>query len=799
MFSISAGAQEIITQTIRGSVVDSESKFPMIGAKIKVISIPDKVYGAICDIDGNFEIKNVPIGKQILEVKSIGYAAREVSVIVNSGKESVLTILLEEQAIQGKEVVVTGRRKGEIINQMATVSTQKFSVEETNRYAGSRGDPARMMSNYAGASGTDDSRNDLVIRGNSPLGIQYRVEGVAIPNPSHFAIAGSTGGPVSILNNKFLDNSDFFMSAFPAEYGNSTSGVFDLRLRAGNNKKHEFSGQFGFLGTELLFEGPLSKNGKGSYLIMGRYSTLTLMDKIGIQYGTSAVPTYGDGAIKLNFPMKKGGQISLWSMGGASEIEILISDQEEPDTQLFGAQDRDQYFGSQMVTSGLTYKKPLNKKMFFKATASYAYQNQHTNHEYILRDLDSVTNKWNYDPKGPFNMMGYVYKINTFSGYASINQKLNTKHLLKYGVNVDAHTFNMTDSIRTDITNDTSSYKYRWNYASSAPALMIQPFIQWRYKASKKLTINAGIHSQYFSFSESFSPVEPRVGMKFTPNEKSVIGLGAGLHTQSHPLYIYTYSLTGDDQLHNQDIDFSKSIHTVLSYQTRIGKSLVIKSEVYYQYLYNIPVEVEESAFSMVNQGSGFNRFYPNELVNDGVGYNMGAELTVQKFFDNSFYFMTTVSVYDSKYRGSDGVERNTDFNGTFVTNGLIGKEWTFGKQDKHKLGLGSKITYAGGKRYGNVDTAATNALKEIVYADEGYNENKFADYFRIDAKLNYTFNSKKTTHEFGLDLVNILGTKNILGKTYAPQDPTLTTDNYQLGFLPIFYYKIDFKLAGKD
>ena len=422
VLATTAIAQEI-TQSIRGSVVDSESKFPMIGAKIKVISITEKTYGAICDVSGNFEIKNVPIGKQILEVKSIGYATREIPVVVNAGKESIVNILLEEEAIQGKEVIVTGRRKGEVINEMATVSTQKFSVEETNRYAGSRGDPARMMSNYAGASGTDDSRNDLVIRGNSPLGIQYRIEGVAIPNPSHFAIAGSTGGPVSILNNKFLDNSDFFMSAFPAEYGNSTSGVFDLRIRAGNNKIHEFSGQFGFLGTEVMFEGPLSKKSKASYLIMGRYSTLTLMDKIGIQYGTDAVPTYGDGAIKLNFPMKKGGQISLWSMGGASEIAILISDQEEPSTQLFGAQDRDQYFGSQMITSGITYKKPINKKTYLKTTASYAYQNQHTDHQYILRTLNTTDSTWLYDPKGPFNMMGYEYKINTFAGYASINHK----------------------------------------------------------------------------------------------------------------------------------------------------------------------------------------------------------------------------------------------------------------------------------------------------------------------------------------------------------------------------------------
>ena len=281
---LSAGAlsaQEVL-QTVRGQVIDSETNFPLVGAKVKIVLSPEKILGAICDQDGSFVIKEVPLGKHSIETTSVGYEKNSTTIVVISGKETVITISLLESSIIGKEVEVIGQKKGETNNEMNTVSGQSFSVEETNRYAGSRGDPARMMSNYAGAQGTDDSRNDIVIRGNSPLGIIYRIEGVSIPNPNHFAISGSTGGPVSILNNKILDNSDFFMSAFPAEYGNSTSGVFDLKLRKGNASTHEFSGQFGFLGTEALFEGPLSKNNKSSYLIMGRYSTLTLIDKIGI-------------------------------------------------------------------------------------------------------------------------------------------------------------------------------------------------------------------------------------------------------------------------------------------------------------------------------------------------------------------------------------------------------------------------------------------------------------------------------------------------------------------------------------
>ena len=798
LFSISLiPHSQIITQNIRGTIVDSETKFPLIGAKVRITTITDKTIGAVCDIDGNFTLNNIPVGKHILVTNFIGYEANSITIELTSGREYITTIELTEKIITGQEVLVTNVKNDEVLNDMAVVSAQKFSVEETNRYAGSRGDPARMVSNYAGASGTDDSRNDLVIRGNSPLGIIYRIEGVSIPNPSHFAIAGSTGGPVSLLNNKILDNSDFFMSAFPAEYGNSTSGVFDLRLRQGNNQKHEFTGQFGLLGTEILVEGPLSKNSKASYLIMGRYSTLTMIDKLGIKYGTDAVPRYGDGAFKFNFPTKKGGQISFWGMGGTSQIDILISDQIEPAQDAFGDQDRDQYFGSDMIVTGLTYKKPINKSLFLKSTLSYSLQNQHTNHEYILRTLNE-DNTWEYNAD-PFTMMGYSYYITTLAGYVSLTKKFNANHIVKYGINVDAYSFNMRDSIRTDISDSTANFYYRWNYQSDNLSYMIQPFVQWKYNINRRLTMNLGLHAQYFTLSNSFSQLEPRFGMKYEVSEKGSIAAGAGMHSQSHPLYIYTYQLNGNTAPHNLGIDFSKSIHTVLSYSHNFNKSTKFKTEIYYQHLYNIPVEQKSSAFSILNQGSGFARFFPDTLVNEGTGTNMGLELTLQKSFDKSFYFMTTASLYDSKYRGSDGIQRNTDFNGNFIINGLIGKEFKVGENKKNKISLGLKITYAGGKRYGNVNQVMTDSIKEIVFLDEGYNEQQFANYFRFDVKVNYILNAKKMSHEIGIDLVNLLNTKNILGLTYSPDSPTLIAERYQLGFLPVFYYKIDFKIARKN
>ena len=361
-----------ITQNIRGKVVDADTKIPLIGCTAKVLSITETLFGASTTVSGDYAIRNVPIGKHTVEFNYVGYTPIVRTVILTSGKEYILNIELEESALVGQEIEVIGAKTGQVQNEMATVSSQSFTIEETNRYAGSRGDPARMVSNYAGAQGADDSRNDIVIRGNSPLGVLYKIEGVDIPNPNHFSIAGSAGGPVAILNNKFLSNSDFFMSAFPAEFGNSLSGVFDINLRNGNNAIHEFSGQFGFLGTEFQVEGPLSSKSKASYLIGGRYSTLTLMKQIGITIGTDAVPLYGDGAFKFNFPLKKGGAISLFGMGGASSIDIIISDQEKPAQDAFGEQDRDQYFGTQMYFTGMSYTKPINSKTYLKATLAYS-------------------------------------------------------------------------------------------------------------------------------------------------------------------------------------------------------------------------------------------------------------------------------------------------------------------------------------------------------------------------------------------------------------------------------------------
>lgn len=775
------------TQTLRGKIFDAASKSELPGVQVFVYKDSSRVGAAQSDAHGMYRIENIPVGRVRIAATFLGYQPVSFpNIEITSAKEVLLNFQMEESVVKMEEVTVTALRKGEVKNEMASVSARVFSVEETNRYAGSRSDPARMASNFAGVQGTDDSRNDIVIRGNSPLGLLWRLEGVDIPNPNHFAIAGSTGGPVNIINNKTLENSEFYTGAFPAEYGNGNAGVFDLRMRNGNNQKHEFTGQFGFLGTELFAEGPVDTSTGASYLFAYRYSTLKLFEALNIRIGTEAIPLYQDAAFKINLPQKNGGNFSLFGVGGKSSIEILVSEQTKPPEEIYGDKDRDQYFGSSMGVIGASFSKSLDEKTFLKITGAHSGNESHAHHLLVYRDssfaLDSLVEK-----------MGYRYFEQKSSLNFFISKKFSPMLSMKTGLYFGYLYFDMLDSNRNE-----STYQFEIrNFYKSSTALW-QPFVQFRFKTSDKFSTNFGLHAQYFALNGS-SSVEPRAGLKWNISENHSLGFGTGMHSQLQPSYIYlTHKIDSNQKYvwHNKNLGFTRSIHNVGSYEWAVSQNLRVKAEAYYQLLYEVPVDIEPSSFSLLNQGSGFDRFFPDTLVNKGTGINKGAELTIEKFFSRDFFFMLTASVFDSKYKGSDGVERNTDFNGNFAVNGLLSKEFKLGKNKNSILTTGTKITYAGGRRYTPADTAASALQGELVGIDSLRNTKQFNNYFRWDVKIGFRANRKKTTHELGLDIVNVLKTKNVLSLTYIPntKNPTdVIREDYQLGRLPLFYYKIDF------
>ncbi len=770
--SFSSTAQEL-TQSIRGNVIDKESDFPIPGAKIQVLGI-DPPIRALSDKDGNFVLQNVPLGRINLQITFSGYEPLNLQNLeLKSGKELIVNAGLMEQVSTMEEVVIVYKDdKSNTVNDLSTVSARKISVEEAGKFAGTLNDPARMAQNYAGVSGVSDSRNDIIIRGNSPLGVLWRVEGIDIPSPNHFSSLGTTGGPISMLNINNLSNSDFFTSAWSADYGNALSGVFDLRLRNGNSQKREHLAQVGFNGFEFGAEGPFVKGKRASYLINYRYSTLGVLSALGINLGVgAAVPQYQDVTFKMNFPTKKAGNFTFWGIGGISEIEFLATG-EVDSTNLYSSPYEDSRFGSKTAVLGASHKYFFNSKTFSELILAASYTN-------TIGAIDSVSTD-----ASPFNTTGFDRTQTKYSANYKINHKFNAKAKLTVGAIFENYQVDMQDS---SFVNGNYLVYSKFVGGSS----LLQSYINYQYKFTEKFLINGGLHSQHFLLTNS-NTLEPRIGLKYKANVRNTIGLGAGIHSQIQPISIYfTEKLeNGVATYPNQNLDFTKALHTVLSYDFQFSENVRIKAEAYYQILYNVPVDTLPTSFSMINQGADF--VLPNGYgyVNQGEGSNYGLELTFERFLSKGFYYLVTTSLFQSRFSGSDGIERNTAYNGNYIINGLIGKE--FNLSQRFTLGFDTRVSYAGGRRYTPIDLDASIAAgREVKVMDQLF-EAQHPNYFRLDFKTTLKHNGKKISQEFSVDLQNLTNQKNVFQSGYNNVTKRIGTV-YQRGFFPNVQYKINF------
>jgi hypothetical protein len=781
IISINLSAQNY-TQTIRGVIVDKTTQTPLPGASIVILNTSTLI-GTATNLDGEFRFDSIPVGRHSLQISFIGYKTINISnVLLTSGKQLVLNIEMEEQASYLKEIVIIAdKQKGNVINEMASISARTFSVEETERYAGSLGDPARMVSNFAGVTMVNDQRNDIIIRGNSPVGLLWRLDGIEIPNPNHFGASGTTGGPVSMLNNNLLSNSDFFTSAFPAEYGNAMSGVFDLTMRSGNNQKREYVAQVGFNGFEIGAEGPLIKGEKSSYLINYRYSTLGLLNAIGFDFGTgTAIPQYQDLTFKIDLLKTKLGKFTIFGLGGKSYIQLHDSKIEANDDANYNLSGTDLDYGTNTGVLALSNLYFFNEKTRIKTILSIQGAQGTTK-------LDSLK----------FDNTGKIIENSNYRYYGSNNteikysfsthfiKKIDSKNNYKIGIYYDLYNIEAIDSVLISSGDFHNNYNIKNKNIS-----IIRAYSAWQHKFSNFFTTNYGIYSQFYNKEVS---IEPRFGLSYQLTEKQKLSAGYGLHSQMQPRMYYFSQTYLSDNLYlqnNQNMKFSKSHQIVLGYEYFINSNTRIKLETYYQYLFNIPVSNTFPEFSMINTGTEFYESIPDSLENKGTGENYGLEITIEKFLSNNFYFLSTMSLYDSKYKGYDDKTRNTAFNNNFVCNILGGYEFYINQN--LSLSFDVKSSYALGKPYVPIDIDASILQNETVYDWNKAFEKKYDNYFRTDIRISFKLNGKKINQEWAIDLQNITNHQNIYSEAYNPRTKNFIR-TYQTGFYPMLLYRIRF------
>jgi CarboxypepD_reg-like domain/TonB dependent receptor/TonB-dependent Receptor Plug Domain len=766
---------QTVKQTVRGTITDKISQQTIPGATVIILNT-EPALGAAADANGNFKIANVPIGKYSIKVSYIGYKPTILqNISVNAGKELVLSLSIEEDVTQINTVEIVAKvEKNKAQNSMSMVSTRTFSVEETQKFAAALNDPARMATSYAGVvSAGGDGNNQISIRGNSPNGLLWRMEGVEIPNPNHFSAAGTSGGGISILSAQLLGNSDFSTGAFASEYGNALSGVFDLKLRKGNNEKREYTFQAGFLGIDASTEGYFKKGYQGSYLVNYRYSTLGLIKKIGVNIG-DANTIFQDLSFNIYLPTKRAGNFSLFGFGGLSQQSLVgLKDSARWKIDLEKQYNNDYLANTGAV--GITHTKLFSNQSYLKTALVYSgVQNKSDfskfNNEYITLKLS--------------NENFFQTKTTLSSVYT---QKINARSNVRAGFILNALAYKLKKSDKAD----TNVFLERINVTGNTATA--QGFFQWNYKIGEKLTTNVGMHYQQLFLNNSNS-IEPRASLKYDISPKQNITLGYGMHSQLQPIGVYfakDYASESANLQPNKNLGFSKAHHLVLGYDINVNDFSHIKTEVYYQALYNIPISSNvNSTFSILNAQGGF---ISEPLVNKGLGANYGVELTYERFLHNNLYYLLSASIYDSKYKAANGNWYNTLYNTNYSSTFTIGKEWTLSEKRKSRIiGVNLKSVFVGGTRYTSIDLPASIAAGEERLKKDKAFDIKNPDYFRLDLRASVKRNYKKLTTTFALDIQNATNRENVGGQYFDSQNFNVKYYN-QAPLVPILSYKLEF------
>ncbi len=756
------GYSQAITQIVKGKITDNSTHQKLQGASVKISKL-DFDRTTITDEEGYFEFLNVPTGRYQFQISYTGYTSINQELLVIAAHQAIIDIGLSESSVLLNEVVV-----GTSSIDQNIPGLQSVTIEKTMRVPANFFDPVRMITTYPGIVAASDQGNSIIVRGNSPNGLLWRLNGLDIVNPNHLANAGTlsdkpmaNGGGVNILSAQMLDRTDFYTGNFPANYGNALSGVVDMRLRNGNSDKVQYTAQASLIGLDLAAEGPLTKKHNTSFAANYRYSTVGLLSKLGIDFGGEIID-FQDFSFNLNRSFKKGATLSLFGFGGLSKNQFKEREQAE------WREDKDHNnidYDANTYALGLNYVKPLKGGIFYLAMG-YSSTDQERN----LEASQLYVNAGRSLRSEHYSLLHSILSSNIH-----YQKKLSSKINWEIGLIGDYITDELNSFKKFDSDNTQSEL-----IDGSSGKWLLQPYTNFNAKLFSKLDLNVGI--RYVSYTQSSTDsFEPRILLSYQPISQASFSLSYGIVSQVQLPFVNF----GNG---NQNLGLNKAHHLAASFRQSLTKSLKFNTEVYYQKLFDIPITSNSSSFSTINLLEGY---VPASLVNNGLGENYGINATIEKSFYAAHYFMIGGSMYESNYTPSDGIKRYTRFNGKFTFNATYGKEWTSQKNNR-TIGLNTRLLYLGGLRETPINAGLSQAAGETVRDETNPFSNKLNDYFRIDLRLSFRKNKPGYTRTLAFDLQNITGQQNEAYHYYDFTQAKVVT-KYQLGLIPVIVYRIDF------
>lgn len=778
LFCISSLTAQDKTQTITGKVVDKDTKMPLAGVNI-ILLHSEPLQGSTSDEYGAFTLTNIAIGRQVLQAQYIGYESFiTADIIVTTGKEIFVEIELVESGATTDEVIVTAHEsvnQHKPLNDLSVVSARSFSVEETQRYPSSVNDPSRMAMAFPGVQSNQDNENEIVVRGNSAMGVLWRVEGLDVPNPTHFARAASSGGGVSVFSASLLSNSDFSTGAFAAEYGNAFSGVFDMRFRKGNLSKREYTLRANTLGIDFATEGYFKK-GRSSYLVNYRYSTLGILDAVGLYVIRENVRSnYQDLSFNLSFSSKDNrSQFTVFGMGGLS-VQYWLTKKDT--AQWLSSLDYiSEKTGSDVAIGGMTFTRTLNTKSYLKFVLGGT-----TQHFFDIFDEPLITN-----PDSKTRIVTRDYVNSTIALTGTYSYKFSEKLRFKAGFIQTSLLYKLNNGY---VKSRAEGYVKLLDNVQGATA-MTQGYAQLSWAAAPKWTFNAGVHSLYVWLNNT-KTIEPRLSAQYKASPNTTLAAAWGLHGRMLPTGTYFLTFqdsTGAAYQPNKNLDIPLAQHAVLSFRQILFKRMALQIELYYQHQQRVPIAVSgDSTYWFFNMRDNYGTI---PMQSTGEGRNYGIDFVFEQGFDKGFFFLISGSLFRSEYKALSNEWRRSRMDYQWMASAMAGKEFTFKNGAILQLGLKSFVN--GGQLYTPADMALSRAEGVLVLDSRNAYTLNLGRYFRTDTRIAYRRNLEKISYIISLDIQNLTAQVNKKDILYDRRNET-TTWRYNPTLLPSIGFQLDF------
>lgn len=725
---------------------------------------------ATTDAQGLFKIAEIRAGEVSLTVTLPGQPPlRNIKAEVRAGLDAGVDIELSR--ISAVTETVNVNDSAFVVPEEIKNSGYLIQRREITKSAGALQDVARYVQTLPGVViGSNDFRNDIIVRGGSPLENLFVVDNIEIPNINAFANFASAGGTVSLLDAELIQDVTFLSGGYPSPFINRTSSVLQIAQREGSRDDFSARATLGFAGGGVILEGPL-KSKRGSWIVSARRSFL---DAFTDDIGFGGVPVLYTLNAKALYDLTPRDRIWAVTVTGSDSIRLGATDKPNQDDE--EVNNLDIRYNGWRSANGFNWQRLMGERSVGLLGVTHSEAKVGSR----VRDLVRSGPR---NPNIPVDQLiaaaPLVYSDDSregettlkydFTTYLPVLDKLQVGGSYKiFRVNYNtASPFGQNSPFSP--VNDVNAFNLNRSFFAFQPGA----YIQNSRNIGKRLNLTLGGRFDNYRFLGQ-TRFSPRAGLSYRLTDKLSWRLSYGQYFQQ-PLFLFVSAFP-----QNQDLTVFRSEHWVTGFSYTVNSTLRFTVEAYNKTYKDYPVSSQFPALSLANVGDTFavrDIIFP--LTSAGRGRARGLEFFIEKKFTNKWFGQANFALMQSRQGGLDGVLRPSTFDYPRIFN-VVG-----GYKINPKWELSVRGSYLAGRPYTPYNEPLSRQLRRGAFDLTQINALRLPAYARIDVRVDRLFTVRNKPFLLFVGAQNVTNRKNIGGLGWNRNTNTAEFGE-QLGLFPL-------------